>query len=94
MHHGNVVLMLVYEPAFAASGPVPIARVSNDVLAAAVAESAVAEAEVRAREIATRDEFLGEIEQADVRRLRELLSLLVPGFRDRKKSRTAKQSLM
>jgi hypothetical protein len=77
----QIALMLVYEPDSADGGPVPLARVSDGQLIAAVAEAAVSAAEERAQKISRRDEFLGEIERAEVRRLRELLSLLLPGFR-------------
>lgn len=80
MQNGRIVVMLVYEPVSVDAGPVPLIRVFDDALAVAVAESAVFEAETHAREIAHADELLGEIEQIDVRRLRELFSLVVPGF--------------
>jgi len=78
---GNISLMLVYEPSSADSGPVPLVRVRNNAgLARAIAESGISEAEARARELSSQDEVLGEIEMAEVRRLREVLILLVPGF--------------
>ena len=94
MHTGKIVLMLVYEPASADAGPVPLVRVSDHALAIAVAESAISEAEARVREICRRDEFLGEIEQTEVRRLRELLTLIVPGFGREKQSQPEKEPVM
>jgi hypothetical protein len=83
----TVVLMLVYEPETPVVAPVPLVRVSDSHLIIAAAQAAVNAAEMRARELALRDEFLGEIEQAEVRRVQELLCLLVPGFRIRKPSK-------
>ena len=80
MRQGHVVLMLIYEPASADAEPVPLARISHMQLAAMVAESAVSAAEARARKLSDVDEILGAIETTEVRRLRELLRLLVPGF--------------
>ena len=80
MRNGRIVVMLMYEPVSDDARPVPLVRISDDALAVAVAESAVFEAEMRARETAHADELLGEIEQIDVRRLRELFSLVLPGF--------------
>jgi len=77
---GNVVLMLVYEPASPESTPVPVLRVSDVGLAAAVAQAAVLEAEARAREISLLDEVLGKIEEIEALRLRRLLGLLIPEF--------------
>jgi len=94
MRKGNVALMLVYEPASTDVEPVPLVRVCDNTLAVAVAESAIREAEARVREITLRDEFLGEIEQTEVRRLRELLSLLVPGFGKPKQSGESTASVM
>lgn len=83
MSSGNIVVILMYEPAAAQVEPIPLARVSDDALAVAVAESAVFEAELRAQEISNLDELLAEIGLIEIRRLRELFSLVVPGFRKR-----------
>lgn len=80
MRNGNIVLMLVYEPVSAEVEPIPLARISHDGLAVAVAVSAVLDAEVRAQETSSCDEILAEMRQIEVRRLRELFRLVVPGF--------------
>jgi Asp/Glu/hydantoin racemase len=82
MNPGNIFLMLVYEPTLASVAPVPLARICDRTLAVAVAQSAVAQAETQADEVYSLDQLLGEIEQAEARRLREVLGLLVPGFSD------------
>jgi hypothetical protein len=94
MRKANVVLMLVYEPDSPDAGPVPLIRVCDKPLILAAAEAALSAAEGRAREISLRDEFLGEIERAEVCRVRELLSLLVPGFRERKQSHQSTTAVM
>ena len=38
------------------------------------------EAQVRADQLADADEILGEVEQAEVKRLRQVLSILLPGL--------------
>jgi len=71
--------MLVYEPPTSKRGPIPLARINNPDLALRVAESAIAEAEARASELAQADEFLGEAERAEAQRLRRVLAFLIPG---------------
>lgn len=86
--------MLVYEPDSAEAGPVPLVRIADDQLIIAVAEAAVRTAEERAKKMARQDEFLGEIERAEVRRVRELLKFLVPGFSSLKASTESDPSVM
>ena len=72
--------MLVYEPETSQRGPVPIARLDDPTLAVMVARSVLAQAEARAQQISKLDGFLGEIENAEVSRLRQILTLLIPGL--------------
>jgi len=76
-----ISLMILYEPASAQREPVPLVRVQDPELAVLVAQSAIAAAEERASELDAADGYLGEIERAEVERLRCVLTLLVPGFR-------------
>jgi hypothetical protein len=80
MKKNNVVLMLVYEPSSTEAAPIPVVRLSDGPLAVAVAEAAVHQAEMHAKEVSRLDEVLGRIEELEAYRLRELLALLVPGF--------------
>lgn len=77
---GDVTLMLVYEPSTAEGRPVPLVRVSDLGLAAQVADKAIRDAEERAAAIHNADEFLGEVEAAEARRLRDVLAVLIPGL--------------
>ena len=81
MNTGTVALMLIYEPSGFKQGPVPLVRLDNPALALEVARSVIAEAEARAAEFSQADEFLGEAEFAEARRLRQVLALLIPGLR-------------
>jgi hypothetical protein len=83
MTSGNVALVLIYEPASAKGRPVPLVRIDDPELAARAAQSAIRQAEVQAAAIADADEFLGEVEQAEVRRLRDVLAILIPGLKPR-----------
>jgi len=85
----NISLMILYEPASARQEPVPLARVQDPKLAVLVAHSAVAAAEERASELESADGYLGEVERAEVERLRRVLTLLVPGFRSVDRAVTA-----
>jgi hypothetical protein len=76
----TVTLILVYEPDHSEQGPVPIARVNDPVLSLAAARSAIAAAEARAATFSGTDCLLAEVEMAEARRLREVLSLLIPGL--------------
>ena len=73
--------MLVYEPAGPAGRPVPLVRLSDDVLAARAAKAAIERAEARAERLALADSGLGQIEQANLVRLRQVLTLLLPEAR-------------
>jgi hypothetical protein len=81
----SITLMLIYEPATSQQGPVPLARVDDQNLAVMVARSAIAAAEARAQTLSNADAYLGEVELAEVRRLREVLALLIPGLRSAEK---------
>lgn len=76
----SISLMLVYEPATSQQGPVPLVRVEDAGLAVMVARSAIAAAEARALELSRTDGYLGEVEHAEVQRLRHVLGLLIPGL--------------
>ena len=76
--NGNLAVVLLYEPVSAQRKPVPIARVLDPELMLLVAQCAISEAEARAAEFERADEFLGEAERAEVRRLRNVLALLIP----------------
>jgi hypothetical protein len=78
----SISLMIVYEPGTSQQGPIPLVRVEDAELAVMVARSAIAAAESRASELALADDYLGEIEHAEVQRLRRVLALLVPGFQN------------
>jgi len=70
--------MLVYEPPGSRRGPVPLVRLEDPELALLVADSAIAAADARASELSGADEFLGEFERLEARRLRRTLRLLIP----------------
>ena len=57
-----------------------LAKVSDQRLTLEVARTALAEAQVRADQLADADEILGEVEQAEVNRLWQVLSILLPGL--------------
>jgi hypothetical protein len=72
--------MLIYEPATAKGRPLPLARIHDAELMVRAANCAIAQAEARAAELELADEFLGEAEREEVRRLRAVLALLIPGI--------------
>lgn len=76
-----ISLMLVYEPATSKRGPVPIARVADTALSVMVARAAIAQADAHASELSAIDAYLGELEQAEAQRLRQVLLLLLPALR-------------
>jgi hypothetical protein len=76
MTPSTICLWITYEPT--SSQPVPLVRVENNELAAMVARSAIAAAESRASEVGREDRLLGEIELAEVDRLKRVLMMLVP----------------
>jgi hypothetical protein len=78
MRGQSISLILVYEPNESLQGPIPIARISDPVLSLAAARSAIAAAEARAADFSRMDGLLAEVEMAEARRLREVLSLLIP----------------
>jgi len=80
MNRGRIAVVLVYEPATVRHKPVPLVRVENMLLAADVVRQAIAEAEARAPELAKADAVLGQVEHAEVNRLRDVLAALLPGF--------------
>jgi hypothetical protein len=77
---GTVALLLVYEPSTTNRNLVPLARLTNPFLAIQAAKIAVSEAQIRADTLAKSDALLAEVERAEVARLRQVLSILVPGF--------------
>jgi len=84
MINQNISLILVYEPDSASGRPMPLARTADPQLILAVAEHAITDAISRATLLSQWDEILGEIERADVDRLRVVLATLIPelGFRN------------
>jgi hypothetical protein len=78
MSTGSVALMLLYEPAAATGRPVPLARITSHQLAIEAAKAAITEAQLKADSLAKHDEILGEVEQAEVKRLYRVLSILIP----------------
>lgn len=78
---GDVSVALVYEPHTHREGPVLIARLDDPALVVRAARSAIGAAQRRATELGRMDELIGELEAAEVGRLRALLAMLVPGLR-------------
>lgn len=79
MFSGRMTLMLVYEPVNASRKPRPLARILDDGLIAAAAVSALSSATEHARTLSKTDAGLGEIEMAEVEKLKTILSRLIPG---------------
>jgi len=80
MSAGLLTVVLLYEPATIKQKLFPLARVIDARLTADVARQAIAEAEARAAEFAGTDVVLGEVERAEANKLRDVLSVLLPGF--------------
>lgn len=80
MTNGRLSLVLLYEPATAKQQPLPLARVVDSRLAADVARQAIADADARADALADTDVVLGEVERAEANKLRDVLSVLLPGL--------------
>jgi hypothetical protein len=76
-----MALLLVYEPATAEKGTMLVARVKNPRLVVDAARAALEEAQARAGVLLGIDGPLAEIELAEVDRLREVLSILIPAQR-------------
>ncbi len=86
MKNKDLALVLVYEPPTAKGRPVPIARITDQTLMVRAARSALGEAQAKANALARADELLGEVERAEVKRLQEVLILLIPGLKSKPKS--------
>jgi hypothetical protein len=78
MINQNISLILVYEPATASGRPMPLARTADPGLILAVAEHAISDAISKAEILSKSDEILGELEHAEVERLRTILVTLIP----------------
>jgi hypothetical protein len=89
MINQHVSLILVYEPATTSGRPTPLARIADPQLILAVAEQAINDAISRATFLSDSDEVLGELECAEVDRLRAVLSALIPELRSSKKEGNA-----
>jgi hypothetical protein len=88
MINQNISLILVYEPDSATGRPTPLARTADPQLIFAVAEHAIADAISRATLLSQSDEVLGELERAEVGRLRTILTALIPELRSRNNQRS------
>ena len=84
MVNQNISLILMYEPETAKGRPMPLARIGDSELILAAAEHAITDAISRAALLSQSDEVLGEIERAEVDRLRTVLATLITGLRSRK----------
>jgi hypothetical protein len=73
----NISIVLLYEPATAKGRPVPLARIESYRLIEEVARVAIREASDRADILAAADEILGEVERAEVERLRHVIEILI-----------------
>jgi hypothetical protein len=76
MQPSDVSIVLLYEPT--SGRPVPIARASDPALIVAVAKSAISDASARASRLYRANPIVGKVERAEVKRLKEVLALLVP----------------
>ncbi|MGD1096110.1 MAG: hypothetical protein ABSB35_29465 [Bryobacteraceae bacterium] len=85
----QISLLLVYEPATSKGRPMPLARVGDPRLILAVAQRAIDDAISKAGILSEADEVLGEIEGAEVDRLRRILGTLIPELRSRNIRRSA-----
>jgi hypothetical protein len=85
----NISLVLLYEPATAKGRPVPLARIENRRLIEEVAGLAITEASNRAETLAAADEVLGEVERAEVVRLRHVIEILIAPLRANAPDHTA-----
>jgi hypothetical protein len=83
MINQNISLVLVYEPEAASGRPMPLARTTDPHPILAVAEQAITDAISRATLLSHSDEVLGELERAEVDRLRTVLTVLIPELRSR-----------
>jgi hypothetical protein len=78
-------ILLVYEAR--GKRPVALARVDNTSILLGAAEAAICESEARAALLAETDTVLGEVEREEVKRLTNVLHLLLPELRKRGHSR-------
>jgi len=85
----SVALVLLYQPTVK-SRPVPLCRVDNPNMIARAAHAAIAEAQERANALSDIDDFLGEAEVAEVKRLTAVLGLLVPSVGTRRRRACAR----
>lgn len=76
MQPSDVSIVLLYEPTNGHA--VPIARANDPALVVAVAKSAITDASARAARLYKANPIVGKVERLEVKRLREVLSLLVP----------------
>ena len=86
MKNKDLALVLVYEPPTAKGRPVRIDRITDQTLMVRAARSALSEAQAKADALDRADELLGEVERAEVKRLREVLSLLFSDLTTQPKS--------
>ena len=75
---GSVAIMLMFEPASPKRRPISLVRVDDPGLARLAAQYDIAEAEARASDMEKVDELPGELERAEVERLRRVFALLLP----------------
>ena len=73
-------LTITYQPP--GQRPLSVATVEDEGLLRQAAVLALAQAEGRAAAIATEDPIMGQLQAAEVKRLRATLAILIPGFLD------------
>jgi hypothetical protein len=73
-------LTITYQPP--GQRPLSVATVVHEGLLRQAAVLALAQAEKRAAAIAAEDPIMGQLQAAEVERLRTTLSILIPGFTD------------
>ena len=77
MPQNRISVLIVFESG-ECKKTVPLARVADPNLTSAAATLAIRQAAARAAEVARADHALGVIEQAEARRLRDVLTALLP----------------
>jgi hypothetical protein len=88
----KVSVLLVYEPP--GGNPLTIARVNESSIVSEVARIAIQHAESRAEALAEVDCVIGELEQAEVSRLRRVIGLLVSDCSNIDRSEPANSGIM
>jgi hypothetical protein len=73
-------LTITYQPP--GQRPLSVATVEDEGLLRQAAVLALAQAEGRAAAIAAEDPIMGQLQAAEVERLRATLAILIPGFLD------------